>query len=213
VNRSGAEIDSPIGLPAGCHKHQFLGEEWLQWLDAQGVGYVLRIRANTLINGVAASSYKRKPEGQVEVWGQAESFTLEARFLRGTGFMWWIFIAVVGVLSSSLAIWRREGLIWKILIWRISKRSSVWWPWYRSASFLAMAGGCIFELSKNTNSRKTNGLCEEKKPLPLRSGKPDGDDERPWKMARTHRWVFWVVTWRNTPSSNLIFCRVVWPNL
>ena len=33
---------------------EFGGEKWLEWLDRQGVGYVVRVKQNILINGKAA---------------------------------------------------------------------------------------------------------------------------------------------------------------
>lgn len=48
---------------------EFCGDEWLKWLDDHGIGFVLRIRKNTIVGDRAAHEYKRKPEDRVEVWG------------------------------------------------------------------------------------------------------------------------------------------------
>ena len=52
---------------------EFCGQEWLEWLewlDDQGIGYVLRIRKNTIVGDKSAHEYKRKPEQKVSVWDQ-----------------------------------------------------------------------------------------------------------------------------------------------
>ena len=61
---------------------EFSGERWLQWLDDQNVGYVLRIKKNTLIDGKKATSYvskttlkKRKKRS---VWKRSLFFTGQA---------------------------------------------------------------------------------------------------------------------------------------
>jgi len=48
---------------------EFCGSEWLQWLDEQGVGYVLRIKSNTIVGDRLAHEYKRKPTGKQDIWG------------------------------------------------------------------------------------------------------------------------------------------------
>ena len=47
---------------------EFCGQEWLQWLEDQGIGYVLRIRKNTIVGDRLAHEYKRKPEDKLSVW-------------------------------------------------------------------------------------------------------------------------------------------------
>jgi hypothetical protein len=44
------------GAPAGWRSHQLIGRHWLQWLDEQEVGYVVRVKRDTLVDGLAASS-------------------------------------------------------------------------------------------------------------------------------------------------------------
>ena len=46
----------------------------LQWLEDQGIGYVLRIRKNTIVGDSQAHQYKRKPEDKLSVWEQALYF-------------------------------------------------------------------------------------------------------------------------------------------
>lgn len=40
--------------PSAEVKRRLGGEKWLEWLDRQGVGYVVRVKQNILINGKAA---------------------------------------------------------------------------------------------------------------------------------------------------------------
>lgn len=49
---------------------EFCGHQWLQWLDQQGVSYVLRIKKNTVIGDKLADEYKRKPEEKQSIWEQ-----------------------------------------------------------------------------------------------------------------------------------------------
>ena len=37
---------------------EFNGKEWLQWLDDKGIGFVLRLRRNTLVDGKSAGRYR-----------------------------------------------------------------------------------------------------------------------------------------------------------
>jgi hypothetical protein len=37
---------------------EFIGSQWLRWLDDKNVKYVVRVKGNTLINGKSASEYK-----------------------------------------------------------------------------------------------------------------------------------------------------------
>ena len=52
---------------------EFVGKGWLGWLDDQGVGYVVRIRHNTLIDGAAASFRRHRSQLRSSrlhsVWG------------------------------------------------------------------------------------------------------------------------------------------------
>ena len=49
---------------------EFCGHQWLNWLDEQGVGYVLRIKNNTVVGDKLANEYKRKPDGKQSIWEQ-----------------------------------------------------------------------------------------------------------------------------------------------
>ena len=53
---------------------EFCGNDWLDWLDGQGIGYVLRIKHNTVVGNKLAHEYKRKPEGKQSIWEQALYF-------------------------------------------------------------------------------------------------------------------------------------------
>jgi len=53
---------------------EFCGDEWLKWLDDHDIGFVLRIRKNTIVGERAAHEYKSKPVDRLEVWGMALHF-------------------------------------------------------------------------------------------------------------------------------------------
>jgi hypothetical protein len=52
---------------------EFCGKKWLRWLDTQGVGYVLRVKSNTVIGDKPArehaSTRGRKTKGCQNIWG------------------------------------------------------------------------------------------------------------------------------------------------
>lgn len=53
---------------------EFGGKEWLKWLDGRGVGYIVRIKSNTLVGGKSASKYRstgkgRKAASRRNIWG------------------------------------------------------------------------------------------------------------------------------------------------
>ena len=41
---------------------EFIGKTWLGWLDDQGIGYVVRIKHNTIVDGSAASQYRHRSQ-------------------------------------------------------------------------------------------------------------------------------------------------------
>jgi hypothetical protein len=51
---------------------EFCGEKWLRWLDTQGIGYVLRVKSNTVIGnknaGECASRRGRRTRRRQEIW-------------------------------------------------------------------------------------------------------------------------------------------------
>jgi hypothetical protein len=53
---------------------EFLGGEWLNWLDARDMAFVLRIKKNTLVAGVPAADLCSKPgpktKSKQEIWGR-----------------------------------------------------------------------------------------------------------------------------------------------
>lgn len=61
---------------------EFNGNQWLEWLDEKGVSYVLRLRKNTLVNGINASNHKatrrQKNSSQSEVFGLELYFGVKA---------------------------------------------------------------------------------------------------------------------------------------
>ena len=61
---------------------EFNGNQWLEWLDEKGIFYVLRLRKNTLINGLKASDYKatrkQKTHSKAEVFGLNLYFGVKA---------------------------------------------------------------------------------------------------------------------------------------
>ena len=52
---------------------EFLGQDWLEWLNAQGIGYVLRIKPNTIVGDKLAEELGRTPgpkaQGAQNIWG------------------------------------------------------------------------------------------------------------------------------------------------
>jgi hypothetical protein len=48
---------------------EFIGRDWLQWLDEQEVGYVVRIKRDTLVDGLAASSRPPGSSRRKSIWG------------------------------------------------------------------------------------------------------------------------------------------------
>ena len=48
---------------------EFHGKKWLNWLDQKNLTFVLRIKANTLINGKAARLYQRSARERKSIWG------------------------------------------------------------------------------------------------------------------------------------------------
>lgn len=52
---------------------EFLGENWLQWLDKKGIDYVLRIKKNTLIGDKNADQHGSTPGPKMQerqsIWG------------------------------------------------------------------------------------------------------------------------------------------------
>lgn len=47
---------------------EFIGRDWLQWLDDQEVGYVVRIKRDTLVDGLAASSRPPGSSRRKSIW-------------------------------------------------------------------------------------------------------------------------------------------------
>jgi hypothetical protein len=52
---------------------EFIGKRWLKWLDERGVGFIVRIKKNHMVNGISAERFgrlrNRKPLELVELWG------------------------------------------------------------------------------------------------------------------------------------------------
>ena len=52
---------------------EFSGKKWLRWLDTQGVGYVLRVKSNTVVGNKSAREHAnkrgRKTKGPQDIWG------------------------------------------------------------------------------------------------------------------------------------------------
>lgn len=48
---------------------EFIGHDWLQWLDDNEVGYVVRIKRDTLVDGLAASSRPPGSSRRKSIWG------------------------------------------------------------------------------------------------------------------------------------------------
>ena len=54
---------------------EFIGKAWLQWLEDQGVGYVVRIKGNTVVDGIPASGRPPKSPRRKEIWDFALFFS------------------------------------------------------------------------------------------------------------------------------------------
>ncbi len=71
---------------------EFGGKEWLEWLDFKGVGYVVRIKSNTLVSGRAARQHRtttknKKSSLPQQVWGMDVFFackTIQSKGRRDT---------------------------------------------------------------------------------------------------------------------------------
>jgi len=52
---------------------EFIGKTWLEWLDAQGVPFIVRIKKSHQVNGVGAAKYRQqqklKSSEKVGIWG------------------------------------------------------------------------------------------------------------------------------------------------
>lgn len=52
---------------------EFIGKKWLRWLNDEGVDFVVRIKKNSIVNGLAAHKFrlsrKRKGHKLVDIWG------------------------------------------------------------------------------------------------------------------------------------------------
>jgi len=70
---------------------EFIGKKWLGWLDAQGVGYVVRVKSNTLVGGMDAGRltrqrrWKRCAHKRFEVFGQQVYFAAKIATSQRTG--------------------------------------------------------------------------------------------------------------------------------
>lgn len=57
---------------------EFNGNEWLKWLDDKGVGFVLRLRRNTQVDGKSASSYRNTR--QAKAYSKNKVFEMDLYF-------------------------------------------------------------------------------------------------------------------------------------
>lgn len=65
--RSGDRL--PKAARRASEASQFIGGDWLQWLDEQEVGYVVRIKRDTLVDGLTASSRPPRSSRRKSIWG------------------------------------------------------------------------------------------------------------------------------------------------
>lgn len=87
---------------------EFIGREWLQWLEDQGVGYVVRIKGNTVVGGIPASQRPPKSLRRREIWGFALFFSgcsIQGRNTR-EGFLYLASNRFYG--REALALYRRR---------------------------------------------------------------------------------------------------------
>ena len=70
---------------------EFIGKKWLGWLDAQGVGYVVRVKSNTLVGGMNAGRLTRRRRWErcasrrFEVFGQQVWFAAKTATSQRAG--------------------------------------------------------------------------------------------------------------------------------
>ena len=57
---------------------EFNGKDWLTWLDEKGIGFVLRLRRNTLVDGKSAGSYRNTK--QRKSYKKSKAFEMELYF-------------------------------------------------------------------------------------------------------------------------------------
>jgi len=50
---------------------EFIGKKWLQWLENQEIGYVVRIKGNTQVSGLPAWKRPPKSSHRKDIWGLA----------------------------------------------------------------------------------------------------------------------------------------------
>ena len=66
---------------------EFGGGEWLKWLDARGVGYIVRVKSNTVVGGRHAHLHRntggRKTAKRYRLWGMDVHFA--SKVIRGEG--------------------------------------------------------------------------------------------------------------------------------
>ena len=64
---------------------EFHGKKWLKWLHQNNLTFVLRIKANTLINGKQAREYQRSAREAKMIWGMPLYFGLRKVNSKRTG--------------------------------------------------------------------------------------------------------------------------------
>ena len=67
---------------------EFGGRKWLQWLDKQSIGYVVRIKANTIVGNKLASQHRstrkgKKASSRQKIWGMELFFVTKTITSKG----------------------------------------------------------------------------------------------------------------------------------
>ena len=103
-------------IPAGeiealTMDREFIGKQWLRWLDEQGVGYVVRIKKNVIVGqyqaGELACRKGKKPVGAQDIFGLKLFFS--SKSMKAGGRADWLFVVSNRFQGrEALALYRRR---------------------------------------------------------------------------------------------------------
>ena len=103
-------------IPAGeiealTMDREFIGKQWLRWLDEQGVGYVVRIKKNVIVGqyqaGELACRRGKKPVSAQDIFGLRLFFS--SKPMKAGGRADWLFVVSNHFQGrEALALYRRR---------------------------------------------------------------------------------------------------------
>jgi len=93
---------------------EFLGSGWLEWLDRKGIGYVLRIKSNTLVGDKHAHEYRgskgKKTTIRHQIWGQSLFFG--SKKIKSSGADCYLYVASNRFIpKEALVLYRKRWAI------------------------------------------------------------------------------------------------------